>query len=719
MILQIPVQGGHEGGGIKVEHLDQIRLFNVSENSDNSWHLTAFYADCDHQLEEVTFGWRLAMVFSLELETPKEPNFLPQLTNLQTFLDVSKVRSILMEWNQLKDGPKLFALPLEHRYSVLSELNFRGLKGNDRFLYQLIQSIDVVDFRLAQIQKYELGTIAIDENEEMMSDLEETDHCICCLAKNCECITSRANQLTSDEILKEEVKIVNFVDVAGDVAKSPGIILNAVCDVIPYDRRLFTKPKKKRMDYTENIDNPLLLSCWYDRPALVLWPKSKVLDVALSYNFNAELTRLEANPDVGIFGKVIDFCRKHPDLVWTETAGREDRTRRLIQLCLDLKSASEGLRLLEAIAFEFMSMMEDATTLMDYEGIRSKEVAVGVANLVALVGWKDCIKVIDKLTAVDGAMDQIENFAHLTIALLDLGLVESSKNLGMKVYSLLSTNKSMGRLPSSALVASFSMILRMYEIAGFTTIQLKNFTDSLKSLSFTQLFTVIADTDIAFSQVSEKHDFCQNLQRSLRSHVTTCFIPDDLAANVMIFFLQLDDSILLKEFVNRIVKQKVALAVSKILASPDVWNIALRSLDGTWALRFLVDHRICFLEQIPKPVFSWSQHCLAPLSAEVISFFRSNSKKETFFGFKTELAASDWISEFFGRDQVENGYSAKVSIGRGGDGEVCCVLTKTTDFFRHRMDKFLKLSKELTALRDRRHRRLGENIQSPSRRSED
>ena len=50
MILQIPVQGGHEGGRIKVEHLDEIRVFNVSEDSSKFFHLTTFYADCDHQL---------------------------------------------------------------------------------------------------------------------------------------------------------------------------------------------------------------------------------------------------------------------------------------------------------------------------------------------------------------------------------------------------------------------------------------------------------------------------------------------------------------------------------------------------------------------------------------------------------------------------------------------------------------------------------------------
>ena len=713
MILQIPVQGGHEGGRIKVEHLDEIRVFNVSEDSSKFFHLTTFYADCDHQLEEVTFGWRLAMVFNLELETPKMPNISPQLPNLQTFLEVSNVRNILTKWNQLKEGPKFFALHLEHRYAT-SELTFHGLKGNDRFLYQLLQSIDVVDFRLAQIQKYERGTIAFDEDEEL-SDFEE-DHCICCVGKNCECIQARANQLPFDKILEEEVKIVNFVGVAGDVVKSPGIIVNVLCDVIQFDRRLFTKPQKKTMDYTEDIDDPCL-SCWYDSSVLVLWPKSRALDVALSCDFSAELTRLEANPDVEILGKMIAFCREHPNLVWTESAGQEDRTRRLIQLCLDLKAASEGLKLLESIAFEFMSIEEDET-FMDYEGIRSKEVAVGIANLVALIGWKNCIKAIDKLTAVDRANKQIENCAHLTIALLDVGLIDPGKQVGSRVCSTL--HALMSRLPASALVASFSVILRMYEIEDFTTIRLTSFVDSLKSLNFTQLFTVIAGIDEAFSQVSKKNDFCQNLQKSLQRYLTTCVIPNDLAANVMVFFLKLGDPILLKEFANHVVKQEESLAVSKILASPDVWNIALRSPDGRWSLRLLVDHRIRFLEQIPEPVFSWFQHCFALDGEDIrlVTFLRSSSSKETFRGFENERAATEWMRKFFKRNQVESGYSAIAEIDEE-DGEICCVVTKTNDYFQRRMDHFLKFQEELIALCDRRNRRLGNDDNAENRISQE
>ena len=682
MVLQTPVEGGHEGGRFKVEHLDQTKVFNVSEDSATSCHLTAFYSDCPHQLEEVAFGWRLALVFNLELEPHQMPIFSPH-PNLQTFLDVNNLRNILTKWNQLEEGPEFFALLLEHRYSAPG-LNFDGLKGNDRHLHQLFQSIDNVDVRLSQIQKYEKGTVVYDDEE---SDFE--DDCLCCLAKDCKCV-SRADQSVMDEILEEDVKILNFC-----------AEIDVDCDVIQFDRQLFAKPEKKRMSYE---DQEPFLSCWYDHPVLVIWPKSKSLDMALSCDFTAQLTRLESNPEAEIFSKVIDFCVQHPDRVWTED--REDRTRRLIQICLNLDCKTGGLRFLNAIASEFVSKKRK-----DYEGIRNAEIAIGIAKLVALIGWENCLEVVEKLTKINRAEEQIENYAHLTVGILDLGLIEYGKYLGNKIcYQL---HALMPSLSPSAMVASFAMILRMYEIEGSATIRLTSFADSLKSLDFAHLFPVVADE--TFSQLSRKNPFFRNVQRNLQKHLTTCKIPDDMAADVMSFFLQLDDAILLKEFTNRIVKQEESLAVSKILESPDVWNISLLSSVGRWSLRLLVDDRIRCLERIREPIFNWFQHCttsMDDLDAQLLNFFRSRSFRETFSGFANRRAATDWITKFIGRDQVRRGYSARAVIEEERDGEISCVVTKTRHYFEDRMEKFLVSRVELLALRDRRLRRLGKGDDS-------
>ena len=65
MILQIPVNGGHQGGHLVLEHSGKTKKFSFDNGSDQKFFLTAFYADCEHQLEQVTQGWRLTLVFNL------------------------------------------------------------------------------------------------------------------------------------------------------------------------------------------------------------------------------------------------------------------------------------------------------------------------------------------------------------------------------------------------------------------------------------------------------------------------------------------------------------------------------------------------------------------------------------------------------------------------------------------------------------------------------
>jgi hypothetical protein len=58
MVIQIPVEGGHEGGRLKVELGSRICVFPTAPPSAIFCHVAVFDSDCAHQFEEVTFGWR-------------------------------------------------------------------------------------------------------------------------------------------------------------------------------------------------------------------------------------------------------------------------------------------------------------------------------------------------------------------------------------------------------------------------------------------------------------------------------------------------------------------------------------------------------------------------------------------------------------------------------------------------------------------------------------
>ena len=54
--LQLPVEGGHEGGRVVVRHRSEENLFDLAESSSPCFYLTASYSNCAPELEEVTFG---------------------------------------------------------------------------------------------------------------------------------------------------------------------------------------------------------------------------------------------------------------------------------------------------------------------------------------------------------------------------------------------------------------------------------------------------------------------------------------------------------------------------------------------------------------------------------------------------------------------------------------------------------------------------------------
>ena len=97
MILQIPVQGGHRGGHLVLEHSGKEKRFPFDVNSDKNFFLTAFYADCQHQLEEITLGWRLTLVFNLvwknRLLSSKLPVDFPYLLN-----SINEIKESLSPW---------------------------------------------------------------------------------------------------------------------------------------------------------------------------------------------------------------------------------------------------------------------------------------------------------------------------------------------------------------------------------------------------------------------------------------------------------------------------------------------------------------------------------------------------------------------------------------------------------------------------------------------
>ena len=103
MVLQIPVQGGYLGGDLVVEHYDVRKKLSFDTGSCDQFFLAAYFANCEHQLEHVTKGLRLTMVFHLIWKNGMPPVRNP--VDVPVFLEVLK---------EIHESYPTFSLPTEN-----------------------------------------------------------------------------------------------------------------------------------------------------------------------------------------------------------------------------------------------------------------------------------------------------------------------------------------------------------------------------------------------------------------------------------------------------------------------------------------------------------------------------------------------------------------------------------------------------------------------------
>ena len=126
LVVQFP--SSFSGGRFLVRHGDEERVFHMGTDDSScstEHHYVAHYADCEHEIEEVTRGYRLAAVYSLIWTAGSEP---PPSTPGDSA--VQKLADCLKEHL----GNRRMGVLLTHEYTKQSLGNFgiRALKLRDR-----------------------------------------------------------------------------------------------------------------------------------------------------------------------------------------------------------------------------------------------------------------------------------------------------------------------------------------------------------------------------------------------------------------------------------------------------------------------------------------------------------------------------------------------------------------------------------------------------------
>ncbi|EFX74642.1 hypothetical protein DAPPUDRAFT_307200 [Daphnia pulex] len=100
-VLQLPVEGGHEGGRFKVQYQGKEQVFDNHQDSDRCFYASSFYGNCQHSMEPITKGAKLTLVFDLVWTNAK--NIIPQ--DFPVFLTALKdIKGSLPSWIRNRRG---------------------------------------------------------------------------------------------------------------------------------------------------------------------------------------------------------------------------------------------------------------------------------------------------------------------------------------------------------------------------------------------------------------------------------------------------------------------------------------------------------------------------------------------------------------------------------------------------------------------------------------
>ena len=177
LLVQVPVEGGYEGGNLHVKYHGKRKVIDNHFDSDTKFYMTVILDQCEHRMEPVTRGSSLILVYNLKWESSK--NEMPR--DLPAFLFALKeVEQIFRPWApppvptdtqvDKNSGPrihssieeKLLYFHMEGEYE--KRITFRDLSGRDQKIALLLQNCPFLEVVV--------GTVVVIRSENESSNNE-------------------------------------------------------------------------------------------------------------------------------------------------------------------------------------------------------------------------------------------------------------------------------------------------------------------------------------------------------------------------------------------------------------------------------------------------------------------------------------------------------------------------------------------------------------------
>lgn len=302
LIIQLPCE--YQGGALTVSHAHREKTFDFSRHAPIQCFFAAFYADCVHQLQAVTSGYRLCLVYNLIFEPKRQSSsasadqFVPRPVSTQTQVD--RLKNLVESWVQDveeeddDETPTKLLYMLDHKYTEFN-LSFQHLKNKDaavaQVLRQLNQQMDAIggglELRLGMLTKHESGGAEVGwgRSAEMIEVYELTytvEHWVDPLGNR------DTLPMIEDLVPSSEPSSFDFEEF------DPSKLSIDEEEIIPGDS-VENMPLDDEELQEATGNEGATLDRWYRNTVILFWPKRLTFDMLLNADLSATVQIMESN----------------------------------------------------------------------------------------------------------------------------------------------------------------------------------------------------------------------------------------------------------------------------------------------------------------------------------------------------------------------------------------------------------------------------------------
>lgn len=279
--LVILLPSPHTGGELVIRFDGREQVFRSADTEPFHCSYVAFYADCQHEVREVTSGYRIGLVYNLILDNPTDKTARP----LQTQPQVEALAQLLNEMAPSFSGrPK--ALLLDHQYTP-ANFSPGQLKGDDRVRVPiLMEAAEKAGYytKLGLVTHHQSGeweNAGYNEDyyyrrRRRYDDYDDEEE-------------KEEEETIMGEIFEEYTTVEHWSE---DEQPSLGQLNISEHDLITnYEIGQGRPIELEKEGWTGNAG--MTLDYWYHYGAVFLWPKAQQAQLVAGLNLNAQMQWLK------------------------------------------------------------------------------------------------------------------------------------------------------------------------------------------------------------------------------------------------------------------------------------------------------------------------------------------------------------------------------------------------------------------------------------------